>query len=101
MPAASQRFNENVIRSVSAYLRYGELLDTYNVVSRLGEIQVPTLVAVGRDDFITPPLQAVRLQHGIPNAELVVFEQSGHMPYVEEPERFAPVVRDWLARHWS
>jgi proline iminopeptidase len=34
----------------------------------------------------------------IPNSELVVFEQSGHFPYIEEPEAFFDAVRGWLKR---
>jgi pimeloyl-ACP methyl ester carboxylesterase len=66
--------------------------------SYLDEITAPTLILVGRDDVITPPTQAERLQRGIPNAELVVFEHSGHYPYFEESDRFFEVVHDWLAR---
>jgi proline iminopeptidase len=96
-PEANHRFLQNVVWSVSGYTRYGELLRNYNIVHRLGEIQVPALVIVGRDDFITPVTQAERLQRGLPNAELVIFEESGHMPYIEETERFREVVRAWLA----
>lgn len=98
-PALSSRFTENVVWSASAYVRYSEIMRDHNVAPRLGEIEVPTLVMVGRDDFITPLSQAERLQQGMPNADLVVFERSGHMPYIEEPERFATTVRDWLAKH--
>ena len=72
------------------------MVQGYDVVPRLGEIGVPTLVLAGRDDFIAPPSQAERLCQGIRNAELVVFEHSGHYPYVEEPEAFFAAIRDWL-----
>ena len=65
---------------------------------RLGEIRAPTLIVVGRDDVVTPPAQAERLHHAIPNSELVVLEHSGHLPYLEEPEAFFRIVRDWFAR---
>lgn len=97
-PAASRRFLEDVIWSASAYARYAEILESYDVVARLGEITASTLVIVGQHDSITPPVEAERLQQGIPNSELVVFERSGHMPYVEETDAFASLVRDWLNR---
>jgi proline iminopeptidase len=53
----------------------------------------PTLVVVGRD-VICPPSQAKRLRDGIPDSELVVFEQSGHFPWLEEPEAFFGAVRE-------
>ena len=39
------------------------------------------------------------LQTGIAGSEWVVFEESSHMPHVEERERYMQVVGDWLARH--
>ena len=65
---------------------------------RLSEIGVPTLLVSGRHDEATPALQET-LQNGIAGAEWVVFEESAHMPHVEERERYMQVVGDWLARH--
>jgi proline iminopeptidase len=53
---------------------------------------------VGKDDFICPPSRAKFLQEGIPNSEIVVFENSGHLSYIEEPEAFFEAVRGWLHR---
>src|SRR5205823_2204367 len=44
--------------SAAASKRGSELVQGYDVVPRLGEIRVPTLVLTGRDDFIAPPSQA-------------------------------------------
>ena len=68
----------------------------YDVRERLAEISAPALVVVGRHDWITSVGQAEALASGLPNARLVVFEQSGHMPFVDEPEEFRRVVSDWL-----
>jgi L-proline amide hydrolase len=65
---------------------------------RLGQITVPTLLVSGRHDEATPALQET-LQRGIAGSEWVVFEESSHMPHVEERERFMQVVGDWLARN--
>jgi L-proline amide hydrolase len=65
---------------------------------RLGGIRVPTLLVSGRHDEATPALQET-LRDGIAGAEWVVFEDSSHMPHVEERERYMQVVGDWLARH--
>jgi pimeloyl-ACP methyl ester carboxylesterase len=65
---------------------------------RLGEIDVPTLVVSGRHDEATPALQET-LRAGIPGCEWLVFEESSHMPHVEERERYMDVVGAWLARH--
>ena len=65
---------------------------------RLGEIDVPTLLVSGCHDEATPALQQVLL-NGIPGSEWVCFEDSSHMPHVEERDRYMRVVGDWLARH--
>jgi L-proline amide hydrolase len=65
---------------------------------RLSEIDVPTLLVSGRHDEATPALQRVLLD-GIAGSEWVCFEDSSHMPHVEERERYMQVVGDWLARH--
>jgi proline iminopeptidase len=76
----------------------GVCLPTFNVLSRLGEITVPTLVMAGRHDWITPPAQAAELLHaGIPNSKLVIFEESGHFPFIEEHDKFVETVRNWIS----
>jgi proline iminopeptidase len=73
-----------------------KMLSTYNTLPRLHEISCPTLVLVGRDDFICPPSQAQLMHEHIPHSQLVVFEHSGHFPWIEEPALFAQTVREWL-----
>jgi len=70
----------------------------YDVTGRLGEITVPTLIVVGREDFVCPPSQAAIMRDRIASAEMAVFERSGHFPFVEEPDAFFSTVREWLAR---
>lgn len=70
----------------------------YNLVPRLGEIKVPTLVTVGRHDWITPLEASQEIAAGIPQSELVVFEHSGHAPQVEERELYLQTVRNFLQR---
>jgi len=70
----------------------------WQVKDRLHEIRVPTLLVSGRYDEATPALQRVLLG-GIADSEWVCFEESSHMPHVEERERYMRVVGDWLAQH--
>lgn len=82
-----------------ACYRSFDCLGKFNVRSRLTEIRVPTLILNGADDWVAPVEQAARrLLAGIPGSELVIFEQSGHWPFIEEQERFQRVVSDWLAK---
>jgi L-proline amide hydrolase len=65
---------------------------------RLGEIDVPTLLVSGRHDEATPALQEALLD-GIGGSTWICFEDSAHLPHVEERERYMQVVGDWLAQH--
>jgi proline iminopeptidase len=68
----------------------------FNVVARLGEIRAPTLVVVGRHDWITPVSCSEEIHAGIPGAELVIFEKSGHSPPADEPALFQATVHRFL-----
>ena len=59
-------------------------LKGWDIVARLSEIQVPTLVTSGRHDEATP-LIAGTVHRGIPGSAWVIFENSSHMAHVEEP----------------
>jgi len=72
-------------------------LKDWDISGRLGEIQVPTLITAGRHDEFTPR-QAQALNEGIRGSELVIFENSSHMQFVEEPDRYFQVVGDFLDR---
>lgn len=73
-------------------------MPTYDIKAQLPAINCPTLVTVGRDDWITPVSCSETITDLIPNAELVVFEESGHSPQVEEAPRFQKVIREFLTR---
>ena len=62
----------------------------------LPAFRFPTLVLSGRYDMNVAPLTAWRMAHAIPNAKLVFFEQSGHLPSYEEPTRYRQVLEDFL-----
>src|SRR3954451_11555148 len=70
----------------------------WQVKDRLHEIDVPTLIVSGRYDEATPALQET-MRDGIAHSEWVVFEQSAHLPHVEEQQRYVDVVGGWLGRH--
>jgi pimeloyl-ACP methyl ester carboxylesterase len=65
---------------------------------RLGEVSHPVLVIAGRYDRTCTVEANAAIADGIADAELVVLEESAHMTYVEEPERYLAAVRGFLAR---
>ncbi|MFI9642052.1 alpha/beta fold hydrolase [Micromonospora sp. NPDC051925] len=69
----------------------------YDITPLLPRITCPTLVTVGRHDWITPVACSETIAALIPQARLEIFEHSGHSPQVEEAEKFQAVVRAFLA----
>lgn len=68
----------------------------WSVADELDRIGAPTLVLCGRHDWICPLPQSELLAEHIPDAELVVLDNSGHFPWLEEPEMFWGALDDFL-----
>jgi proline iminopeptidase len=71
-------------------------MPVYDLKPQLPSITCPVLVTVGRHDWITPPEAAQTIADLVPGARLVVFEESGHSPQVEQADLFSRTVRDFL-----
>ena len=54
----------------------------------LSAIRAKVLIMVGRHDYICPVALSERLYENIPESQLVIFEESGHLPWLEEPNAF-------------
>jgi L-proline amide hydrolase len=70
-------------------------LKTWSVIDRLSAIDAPTLIISGRYDEATPAT-VQPFKDGIKGARWEIFEQSSHMPHVEEQEDCMRVVGDFL-----
>jgi len=86
----------NTMNGPSEFHVTGVIKD-WDIVKQLGEIRVPTLVLSGRYDEATPVI-AETVHRGIPGSEWVLFENSSHMPHLEEPEHYTQVVTSFLDR---
>lgn len=75
----------------------GGNLRYYDRTSRLSEITLPVLWTCGRYDEAQPDTVAY-YQSLLPGSELAVFEESAHVPHLEEPARYVATIRDFLAR---
>ena len=71
-------------------------LASWSGVDRLGGVAAPALVLVGRHDVFYPPAQVDRITRRAPAATAVVFDESGHVPWLEEPDAFQAAVEHWL-----
>ncbi len=86
-------YSPEVLRMYSAN-GYGGI----EVEDRLGDVVAPMLVTIGRHDRTCTVEASEAIAKGVANAELRIFEQSGHMTFVEEPELYIAIVRSFLTR---
>lgn len=70
-------------------------LKTWDITDRLHEISTPTLLISGRHDEATPRI-VEEIHSRIPGAQWRIFEESSHMPHVEEQEDFLETVEAFL-----
>jgi pimeloyl-ACP methyl ester carboxylesterase len=74
----------------------GALLTRPNAHRGLHAIPCPTHVIVGRQDAWSPPAQHEEMAALIPDAQLTVIEDCGHMAPAEQPEAVAEALAAWL-----
>jgi proline iminopeptidase len=74
---------------------------TYDCRAELARIACPTLVMVGRHDWICPMDQGEEIARLVPGAELAVFEHSGHSPQIEERAAFTRRLATFLTSRSS
>ena len=68
----------------------------WSIIDRLPAITAPTLLVSGRFDEATEAC-VQPFADAVPDVRWVMFEESSHLPHVEEPERYLHVVGDFLA----
>ncbi len=88
---AGARYAPDVLRRF-AESSYGGI----DVEDRLGQVLQPVLALAGRHDRTCSVEGAEAIAAGVPRGELVVFERSAHMAFVEETEAYLAAVRSFL-----
>lgn len=70
--------------------------DTYDLDQGPGDVTVPVLIAQGRFDHNAADTLWEEHRHKLPHHTYVLFDESGHFPSVEEPERFDQTLLEWI-----
>ncbi|GAD96216.1 predicted protein [Paecilomyces variotii No. 5] len=60
--------------------------DTPQMIARLKDVQAKTLIIFGQQDLMCEVGNAYRTKEGIPDAELIVYDDCGHIPMLEKRE---------------
>lgn len=96
--AASAAWNRTMLSVDAINVAFGGFLRTYDVRPDLPKITAPTLVIGGRHDWICAPEFSAEIAALIPNAQLEIFEQSGHSIRADQTEDLLNAIKQWLAR---
>ena len=86
---------ENWDRALFEFQRASKRPD---LTETLSQLSVPALVISGEDDRIVPPETAIGLADLLPNSELVIIKDCGHLPHEECPQEFLAAVGAFLIR---
>ena len=68
----------------------------YDTRERLPEIEIPTMVVWGLNDQVVPVEAALGYHRLIPSSRLELFERTGHLPMLERPQRFNPLLEGFI-----
>jgi len=91
--------NEDVYYAIAgddAEFKIGGDIAKLDFRADLPKLTMPILIIAGRFDRVSIPRYAVEFQKLLPKARFVVFEESGHFPYLEEPEETLATLREFL-----
>src|SRR5256886_4104573 len=88
----------SALRSIA---RMGQLRDGITVEDRLAELPMPTVLIWGRHDPIFPASHAEIAKDKLRTGRVEIFENSGHTPQMEEPNRFNKLVLEFLSEPMS
>jgi proline iminopeptidase len=83
---AAQAWNRTILSIDAINIAFGGFLREYDLRPGLAQITAPTLVIGGRHDWICAPEFSAEIAVAIPNAKLLIFEQSGHSIRADQPE---------------
>ena len=70
----------------------------YDILDRLEDVPVSTLIVWGRDDRIISAADALEFGRRLRNSETVIFDRCGHVPMAERPVRFNRLLEAFLER---
>ncbi|HEY1297711.1 MAG TPA: alpha/beta fold hydrolase [Chloroflexota bacterium] len=83
-------------QSMAAAARYLWPLPDRGLSKRLHRVAAPTLIVWGQSDKVVPPAYASEWQRRIEGSRLVIREDAGHLPHVEQPDAVAELTSNFL-----
>lgn len=84
--------------TITGYEGQYAALDNFNSSDWAHQIQAPTLILTSDQDLILPARLSIDLAAQIPNSEIYLFENCGHLPHMEYPEKYAEILQNFLKK---
>jgi proline iminopeptidase len=75
---------------------FGKLLPGWSVMNQLKEINVPTLLLAGRDDFQFPPEHQRLMSEKIANSQVKIIDNAGHNAQIEKPQEVMGILMKFI-----
>lgn len=91
--AFTERFDA---QAIDGYVRCTRVLLDADATAIVGSVTVKTLAITGADDQYAPPDDVAGFAGQIPGARFEVIPECGHLPFLEQPERFTRLVSGFL-----
>jgi proline iminopeptidase len=95
-PIVGAGYADRILSYEATNEAFGGFLRTYDIRSELPKIIAPTLVLGGRHDWICAPEFSEEIASLIPQADLRIFENSGHMLRTDEPQKLLDAIAGFL-----
>jgi len=88
------KMNDDNPQPAGAYLNQLNAIKSFDVRSKVQDINLPTLIVAGNEDLIIPPKNAKWLNEHISGSRLTVFDKVGHVVPIERPKELADQVKN-------
>lgn len=82
-------------RILTAGFGPGGFLRNFDFTVELKKINCPTLIIVGENDWINSPKTLSETAHAIKNSEYHQIPDCGHLPFLDQPERYYAIFKRW------
>ena len=96
---ANRSFSLEVYKQIAgpdADIVLGGDLASVDFRSHLKKIMVPTIIIAGRFDRVAIPKYSIQFKSFMPQAKFIMFEKSGHYPFIEEAELHTKILESFL-----
>jgi 3-oxoadipate enol-lactonase len=88
--------NRGLPSTQTEYTAAQQAIRNFDFRPQLAQITAATLVISGKYDPLNPPAEGIEIAKRIPNATFVLFENSGHLPRIEEQARYYALADNFL-----